>query len=305
MAMTVEDLIREREDATSVAYQKFVLLTSSNSDSLFCFFENKDAPYYHMRIKANFLGNVHYIACGNKSMVLKTHKLLEEHREYDKYKLAFFVDKDFDESLKCKFEQLYETPSYSIENLYCSVNAFKEFIKTELQIGEDEPLHNVVMQLYQKLQHDFLNASVLFNAWYKLQKRKGVELNTKPDVSLPNSLISSFIEVSLEGINQIYDIERIIEKYPNHLPYLEEELNNSINELNESDLRLHLRGKFIFNFMITFIKQLVEDGADTNRRKVLTRKIKYHMDNSNALSLLTCYADTPQCLNDFLSKFAN
>lgn len=303
MAITVEDLIREREEATSVAYQKFTLLTSSNSDSLFCFFENKDAPYYHLRIKSFFPGNFHYISCGNKAMLLKAHKLIKRHKEYNKYKLAFFIDRDFDESLRTKFTEIYETPSYSIENLYCSINAFKEFIKTDLQIGEDEPLHNTVLHLYKNLQQDFLNASVLFNAWYKLQKRKGVELNVKPDVSLSNSLIPAFIEVSLEGVNQVYDLNSIIEKYPNHLSYTEEELNNTINELNESDLRLDLRGKYVFNFMTNFIRQLIEDGADPNKRIVLTRKIKYNMDNSTSLSLLTCYADTPSCLKDFISKY--
>ena len=303
MAITVEDLTREREEATSVAYQKFTLLTSSNSDSLFCFFENKDAPYYHLRIKSFFSGNFHYISCGNKAMVLKVQKLIKRHKEYNKYKLAFFIDRDFDESLKNKFTELYETPSYSIENLYCSINAFKEFLKTDLQIGEDEPLHDTVLNLYQHLQQEFLNASVLFNAWYKLQKRKGIELSIKPNVSLSNSLIPAFIEVSLEGVNQVYDLNSISEKYPNHLNYTGVELTNAINELNEGDLRLDLRGKYVFNLMTTFIRQLIEDGADPTKRTVLTRKIKYNMDNSTSLSLLTSYADTPKCLKDFISKY--
>lgn len=303
MAITVEDLIREREEATSVAYQKFTLLTSSNSDSLFCFFENKDAPYYHLRIKSYFPGNFHYISCGNKSMVLRAHKLINRHKEYKKYKLAFFIDRDFDKSIKNEIDEIYETPSYSIENLYCSINAFKEFMKTDLQIGEDEPLHSIVLNLYQQLQQDFLNASFLFNAWYKLQKRKGIELNVKPDVSLSNSLIPAFIEVSLQGINQVYDLNSIVEKYPNQLNYTQEELTNTIDQLNNCDLRLDLRGKYVFNFMTTFIRQLIEDGADPNKRTVLTRKIKYNMDNSTSLSLLTCYADTPQCLIDFISKY--
>jgi len=94
-----------------------------------------------------------------------------------------------------------------------------------------------------------------------------------------------------------------IEKYPKHLPYSEDELTNTINKLKESDLRLDLRGKYLFSFMTTFIRQLIEDGSDPSRRVVLKKQIKYNMDNSNALSLLTCYADTPQCLKDFISKF--
>lgn len=303
MAISVEDLIREREEASSVAYQKFVLLTTANSKDLFCFFENKDAPYYHLRIKSNFTGNFHYISCGNKSMVKKAHAIIRNHNEYNKYKLAFFVDKDFDESIKNKFSDLYETPSYSIENLYCSINALKEFIKTDLQIGEDDPSHNTIMELYQNLQRDFLQGSILFNAWYKLQKKKGVETNTVPDVSLTNSLIPGFIEVSLQKVDQNYTVESILEKYPNHLPFSSEELTIEIDELNATDLRLVLRGKYVFSFMTTFIRQLIEDGANVSKRTVLSKKIKYNMDNSNALTLLTCYADSPDCLNEFISKY--
>ncbi|MCJ8155767.1 DUF4435 domain-containing protein [Chryseobacterium sp. SSA4.19] len=303
MALTVEDLKREREEATSVAYQKFVLLTSSKENSLFCFFENKDAPYYHLRIKANFNGDFQYISCGNKAMVKKAYKLIKNHKEYNKYKLAFFIDKDFDESIKNQYSEIYETPSYSIENLYCSTNAFKEFIKTDLQIGEDEPLHNEVLTLYESLLADFLNASLLFNAWYKLQKKIGEEQNTYPDINLSNSLIPTFIDMTLESVNSNYNIDSILQKYPNHFPFTQQQLDDEINNLKSGDLRLILRGKYIFNFMTSFIRQLIENGADPKKRTVLTRKIKYNMDNSTALTLLTCYADSPNCLEQFISKY--
>jgi Protein of unknown function (DUF4435) len=303
MAITVEDLIKEKEEATSVAYQNFVLLTNTNPDSLFCFFENKDAPYYHLRIKTTFNGSFHYISCGNKAMVQKTYALIKGHVEYKKYKLAFFIDRDFDESIKDKFKEIYETPCYSIENLYCATSSIKELIKTDFQIGEENPLHKQIIDLYQNLQTGFLNASLLFNAWYKLQKLKSKELNQKNNVSLTDSLIPSFIELSLQGINQNYNIETILEKYPDSLPYQEEELTNVINQLNESDLRLVLRGKYIFNFMTSFIRKLIEDGADPKKRTVVNKKIKYNMDNSTAMTLLTCYAENPNCLIDFLKKY--
>jgi len=303
MAVTVEDLIREKEKASSVAYQSFVLLTNINANSLFCFFENKDAPYYHLRIKTSFKGDFHYISCGNKSMVKKTFNLIKGHKEYDKYKLAFFIDRDFDESIKNKFNEIYETPSYSIENLYCSINSMKEFIKTDLQLGEENPLHNSILELYQILQSDFLNASLIFNAWYKLQKSKSKSLNQPNNVCLTESLIPNFIELSLEGINQIYTIDTILEKYPNCLPYTTEELTAVVNDLNASDLRLDLRGKYVFNFMTSFIRKLIEDGADESKRKIVKKKIKYNMDNSTALTLLTCYAETPTCLTEFLTKY--
>ncbi len=215
MATTVEDLKREKEMATSVAYQKFILLINTNPDSLFCFFENKDAPYYHLSIKTSYNGDFHYISCGNKSMVKKAHDLIKSHEEFDNYKLAFIVDRDFDESIKNKFADIYETPCYSIENLYCQSSSIKELIKTDFQIGEDDPLHKTIVELYKNLQSDFLNASLLFNAWYKLQKKKSIELNQKLDICLTDTLIPTFVELTLQVINQKYTIDRILEKFPN------------------------------------------------------------------------------------------
>jgi len=303
MATTVEDLKREKEMATSVAYQKFILLINIHPNSLFCFFENKDAPYYHLSVKSSYNGDFHYISCGNKSMVKKAHDLIKSHEEFDSYKLAFFVDRDFDESIKNKFADIYETPCYSIENLYCQSSSIKELIKTDFQIGEDDPLHNTIVELYKNLQTDFLNASLLFNAWYKLQKKKSIELDQKPDICLTDTLIPSFVELTLHGINQKYTIDTILDKFPNCLPYTAEELSATINELKETDLCLNLRGKYVFNFMTLFIRKLIEDGKDATQRTIVNRKIKYNMDNSLALTLLTTYAERPTCLKDFLSNY--
>jgi len=303
MDITVENLIREREEAVSVSYQSFVLLTTSNPHALFCFFENKDAPYYHLRIKSNFNGEFHYISCGNKSLVKKTYGLIKNHVEYDHYKKAFFIDRDFDESIKNRFAEIYETPCYSIENLYCSTLSIKELIKTDFQIGEENALHNTILQLYQTLQTDFLNASLLFNAWYKLQKKKRQELNRILNVKLDDSLIPTFIEMSLQGIDSNYTLESILEKYPDCLPYENHELDTVLDELRADNLQLVLRGKYIFNFMTSFIRKLIEDGADARRRVIMNKKIRYNMDNSMSLTLLTSYAETPTCLVEFLKKY--
>lgn len=303
MALTVEDLVREKENATSVAYQRFVLLINISPDSLFCFFENKDAPYYNLRIKTNVTRSFHYISCGGKSMVLKAYKIIRGHEEYNAYRCAFFIDRDFDSSIKDTVEEIYETPCYSIENLYCGISSFQEFIKTDFQIGEEDPLYDKIVNLYEGLQEEFFQASLLFNAWYKLQKTKSEELNQKNNVSLTDSLIPSFIDLTLEKVNKKYTVESILEKYPDSLPYSESELQNSINELRASDLRLNLRGKYVFHFMTSFIRKLIEDGADATKRTILDKKVKYNMDNSTSLSLLTTFAESPECLINFLRNY--
>lgn len=223
--ITVQDLIREREEAGSVAYQEFVLYTTTHENSMFCFFENKDAPYYHLRIKTNFKGNYQYISCGNKKSVLKAYQLIKNYKEYDKYKKAFFIDRDFDAPLKDLHAEIYETPSYSIENLYCSVESMKEFIKTDLQIRESEEIFSKIITQYTALQKNYFKSILLFNAWYKLQKNKRIELNEKLEVKLTDNFPSDFVEVSLENIVHNYDENKIITKYPKYLPYTYDDYN--------------------------------------------------------------------------------
>lgn len=298
--MTVEDLIRAKEEASSVVYQSFVLLTGSNPSDLFCFFEGKDAPYYHFRIKSNFQGEVHYLICKGKKRVLKAKELIENHKEYNQYKTAFFIDKDFDVSMKNKFANLYETPCYSIENLYCTPQSVKEIIKCEFQFTEDEPEFKVILDLYEKLHVDFLNSMLFFNAWYSIQKRKQTETGIANNVSLENDLPKGFISISLEQINTVYDLEKIQNTFPNSHEITEDEVLEEIDELLKKDLCFFLRGKFVLSFLIDFIRLIVTDSSDKTKNKYITRKIKLNLDRSTVLSTLSPYAITPDCLDEFI-----
>jgi hypothetical protein len=303
MATEVKDLVEAKANSATVAYQKFVLLTSTGPDNLFCFFENKDAPYYHLRIKSNSKNEFHYISCGNKSAVKNAFKLINGYKEYNKYKKAYFIDRDFDESIKNKFNEIYETPCYSIENLYCSINTIEELIKTEFQISADMADFKKILKLYQNLQNDFLEASLLFNAWYKLQKEKNSPEKGLANVSLTDSLIPTWLTLTLSQITSNYNFQSILDKYPQAHAVSEKELQEKIHEMRKCDLRLELRGKYVFNFMTAFIRLLIIDGGDPSKQTVLTKKVKYNMDNSMALTLLSSYAETPQCLISFIQSY--
>lgn len=91
-------------------------------------------------------------------------------------------------------------------------------IKTDFQIGEEDPSHAMILSLYQRLLSDFLNASLLFNAWYKLQKKKGRDSNVEVKVSLDDSLIPALIELTVNSIVAKNTEAFINSKYPNALP---------------------------------------------------------------------------------------
>src|SRR5437763_6662955 len=112
--MRVPELIQIVNNSSTVAFHKFVLLSNGRENDLFCFFEGIDSHYYSFRIKQIARRNYHPIVCGNKKSVLETFKKLNSNPIYDKYKKAYFIDRDFDE--KNSENKIYETPTYSIEN---------------------------------------------------------------------------------------------------------------------------------------------------------------------------------------------
>ena len=106
--MSVEEMIRRREESANTAFITFNKHISQGKMGLFCFFEGKDSPYYVARIRMLFSGNYYPIACSGKSKVLKINELIGFHKELEAYKTAFFVDKDFDPPISNP--KIYETP---------------------------------------------------------------------------------------------------------------------------------------------------------------------------------------------------
>lgn len=300
--MTPEDLIKAKEEGSSVPYQSFVLMTGSFPNDLFCFIEGKDAPYYHFRIKSEFGGEIHYVNCKGKKNVLKVKEIIDEHREYDSFKTNYFIDRDFDLSFKDTYENLYETPCYSIENLYCTPSSVKEILKCEFQILETDKEFKTIYDLYIKLLNDYSNAILLFNAWYSLQKEKSRILGVPNNVNLENSLPKGYIHVSLEEINSNYDLDKIKSSFPDSIEISHAELTSRMKELNDENIHQNLRGKYVFSFLVQFIRELITDANTKGKQKYLSKKAKFNIDNNTALSSLSPYAETPKCLKEFVKK---
>jgi Protein of unknown function (DUF4435) len=93
--------------------------------------------------------------------------LITTHKEYDKYKKAFFIDRDFNPSLPAHNPPIFETPCYSIENLYVSFDVFKAILINEFHLSEvSDSAFETCLTLYMKMQNEYHDAIMLFNAWY-------------------------------------------------------------------------------------------------------------------------------------------
>jgi hypothetical protein len=298
------DQLRKSREKAQVAYQEFVLHAGNGKDGLFCFFEGNDNAYYVPRIK-RFTDNYHPIKCGGRDKVLDVYRLITIHSEYDKYKKAFFIDRDFNESLPARNPPIFETPGYSIENFYVSVDVFKEILINELHLSEvSDEAFQVCIRIFTDRQKEFHQATALFNAWYACLVEIRNKTGNQTSVNLDDKLPKEFIDFTLDSVVKKYDIEKIKQTFPQASEVSEDILNTKLAEFTDCDQCKVFRGKYEMLFLVTMIELILQDSS--NPKKYVEQKIKFafgqKLSNEQAISIFSAYAETPETLNDYLKQ---
>jgi hypothetical protein len=296
--------LRKSTDKAQVAYHKFCLLTGKAKEALFCFFEGKDNAYYVPRIK-RFTDNYQPIRCGGREKVLEVYGLIKNWAEYDKYKKAFFIDRDFNPPLPTHNPPIFETPCYSIENLYVSVGVFKEILKNEFCLSEvSDRDYEVCLMLFLERQKEFHSAVTLLNSWYAClidirnaeRKQTGVNLDEK--------LPKNFINFTLASVSSNYDFAKIKQTFLNAREVTEEALNKKLSHFSNCQCHKEFRGKYEMQFLLMLIELILQDAKTT--KSYLKNKINFSfgekIGNSQAINIFSGYAETPESLIAYLKQ---
>ncbi|MBS9388904.1 MAG: DUF4435 domain-containing protein [Dolichospermum sp. WA123] len=312
--MSYLDKLKQSRNKSQVAYQEFALHTRQDKDGLFCFFEGKDNAYYVPRIK-RFINNYHPIHCGGREKVLEVYRLITIHREYDKYKKSFFIDRDFNKPLPPHNPPIFETPCYSIENFYVSVNVFKEIIKNEFHLSEvSDPDFQVCLTLFKDRQEEFHQATILLNAWYaclvEIRNSTGREIGVNLSDNLSKDF-ENFIDLTLESVSANYDLEEIKQKFPNAPEIPAGILNNKMEEFTNCEHYKVFRGKYEMWFVLLFLRLILRDSCKS--KLFIAEKLSFTFNNDytsphpiltneQALTAFNGYAETPESLNAYLMQ---
>jgi len=300
--MTVEEL-RKSRDKAQVAFTEFMNSTRKYPDYLFCFFEGKDNAYYVPRIK-RFTAQYQPIKCGGRDRVIEVHSLISNRPEYSNYKKAFFIDRDFNVPLEQVNPPVFETPCYSVENLYVSVDVFKEILVNEFHLSEfsNNNIVEVCISLYQERQNEFHDAVCLFNSWYACLIEIRNVTGKLTGVSLDEKLPKGFIDVTLQSVTCKYGLDTIKSTFPNATEVEVIMLNDKLVEFANCDRRKVFRGKYEMQFLIKFIQLLLQDSNTS--KSVVKSKINYafgdNLSNQQAINVFEGYAETPESLIEYL-----
>lgn len=315
--------IRNSKHSYTVPYQQFVKNFDINNPKLFCFFEGDDDPkYYNMRIKTKIKDEIEqslakcdteYIVCKGKDQVLKVAELVNNNNEYKYSKdvwTIFFVDKDCDNVEDLRKDNVYVTPCYSIENLYLSTNTFDEILKCEFSLNASETIDNfnTAKRIYEEALEQFNDVMEEFNAYLYIQRKRQAQDNSfRMDLKDIKNL-DIFCEINLEIDNKVIKKDYMSE-LKRKFPHLSEITQNELEEQKKFFRTVSKTKIFRGKYLILFLRKVLEKlRTEMIKRKslIFSRRVRVSLimpeDISNIISQLSQYAETPNCLHEFLSK---
>ena len=287
--------LREARYKLSAVFMQFADDSSKFPQNAFCFFEGEDGKYYNPRIKRYFGNRFFTYKVGNKNAVLQLREKIVNDALYDRLIKMFFVDKDFDLSVAGISKNLYETPCYSIENLYAQTDVFKDILKTEFGINQLHPDYIKCITDFEQRLTEFTEAMIEFNALALLRKRLKKNLNV--DKVKTNHLfkVSIYkIEKARQYNDAIDGLKVIIEDEEEKKQFQE-----CINELKMGKKELIFRGKNQLDCFCMLVKELKELNKSNMYFSQKYSSVNINITN-NRLSELSQYAITPPELVTFL-----
>ena len=301
-SLTLAEMNDSTEEIEDI-YQEFILTRNDFKDDLvYSFFEGKDDySYYGIRIKQYTNKAVQPYDCNGKDNVLILYLMIKNNtKALAENDLLFFIDRDFEVNI-VQSEDIYVTPCYAIENFYITDNALDEFLKGELQInkysiGNKKQDYESVIDYYRQERRNFIEEISLLNSWYSLQKNKSYKFKKedKPDLSRLKSAYSK----SLKGE---ITIEKLKELTPRYIDINEVELEAEQERLLTNPLS-NFRGKYYEEFLHKILSQIISEANSPNKLFTEKRKVSLNIGKTNMISILSQYAETPECLNEYIKN---
>lgn len=297
-SLSLEQMRKERGTYEAI-YIQFVNSRKYFRAYAFCFYEGEDGKYYDSRIRQKFGNKFFTYTVGNKKEVLKLFKRITSTNLYDDVCTMFFVDRDYDFSLNGKSEKLFETPCYSIENLYVQRECLMKILQSEFGLNEIDNDFQRCLIDFDNREKDFNNQILEFNSLVYLRRKKS---DSNSNCSFGSIKTSHMLKVSVDKVEKANKYDETINGIKEKLRFKEEEIEKAKEELIEKgNFTVNFRGKNQLDFFVEFIRGLKKMNDEGGYFKNKYNNIHINL-TLNRLSELSQYAVTPSTLEVFLEK---
>lgn len=304
--MSRVDFLTAESENSIVFFREYVIKRGRCTYPIFIIEGKNDPKFYSGIIGAYFGSAWDFISAGGKSNVLNVRSMIRSNPTYASDKVAFLVDRDFDDTEIDS--DLYVTPTYSIENIYCQPSTFERILVGECglsdyKITERDQIKKRLKEEYKKLQYKFHKSRnlLLLNALYLYSKKVVPELKIGADDITK-------IDIEIKERNLVVKATRK-KRFAELIPH-SKEIKNFLRKEPKwtkiaSNPSTFLRGKQEIQFFREAISN-IKDGGFFFAIAQEEFGVKVKLDNpsmaDHVLSTTAQYVSPPRCLIDFMVK---
>ncbi|NHH85879.1 DUF4435 domain-containing protein [Cobetia sp. MB87] len=309
--MSRVDQLKDAKSSDSVKFKEFMRIVANNKRPVF--FEGEDEKYYTIRVN-NYYRGIDWVGVNakGKTNVLALREKIKKHPRYKDINSMFFVDADFDDNSKlAAYEDVYVTPCYSVENFYFSEKVFISILSAEFgvsEFNEDSECYRTVLDLYRETVSQYIEAIKPFNCLVYNLKNKKKEGAFSGGLNLSDIKFESLVDVNIGSVTKVYDEFNPQSIFNKLNGYEIDPADHNADFLQQDSNGMKLRGKQNLEFFRRFIEKLKNDRNSREPARVFFSRrstVRITLTKDNILSDISQYADTPQCLQDFLAKFSS
>ncbi|PHQ60875.1 MAG: hypothetical protein COC03_00565 [Robiginitomaculum sp.] len=257
-----------------------------------------DVTFYETMIKRVRAGmDVFFIVSDGKGNALDLRLVVKKNKTGDLKVVKFAVDKDFD-NLRGQEpgDDLYCTPTYSIENLLVETNIFKSLMNAEYRCAKDSDVEcqQKIVDLYEKRFAEFCTNISEANHLIYLAR------TTNNKLSGIDESIKKYVRVSLNSVTGIADFDKIAGLVGYAVVPSQAELDKSNIEFSKLNPPSDWRGKFFMEFFRAILRLLKKDrGAKVPVYFEKKQKVTFDPGN-DMFRALSSIASIPSCLEKFI-----
>ncbi|NFL87394.1 DUF4435 domain-containing protein [Clostridium botulinum] len=297
-----KEYMKSKRKSPQVILTRFYKQYKPNEKCLNIFVEGiDDITYYYPKFKdlCEDIECIFYDSGGKKN-VLKIYEKLNKNEKYSNNKLAYIIDRDYDDSIASGIDNMYETPCYAVENFYTSIDVFKRILKCPkwFQYIEGEQNYNEYIELFKNFNDELHNSLLLLNSWMCYQRKIENKYDQQKKLNIDSVDKDCFVSIDLKkGVKTKYNMEYIKRYYINAYECIEEDLQLIKEKFISIDKQKFFRGKHELFYFIKFLNKLIEE----NNKQKSNKRIKNSISENDAIEKLTAYADFPTDLRSFIN----
>lgn len=295
-------MMRKQRTNPVVPLINLLKVHSANRNALICVFEGEDAKYYGSRVDASIKSlERKNVPCKGKGNLLTLKNKVDQNSNLKCLKILFFSDRDFEFS-DLTNSNIYFTPCHSIENLYVSGKAFSRFLEDEIGLCtvDDKDTIDKSLSLFTSRYNDFLVETLDLNAWLMCQIEK-CKTDSSIALHLQNVKMKDLVKIEIDKVNKIYNIADMKSLFPESKDIESSQFESAKDTLLTYGPENSFRGKFVLQFFRHFLdKYCRELSSKTSHIITVRKKSNLAISDSNIVSIMSKYANTPPCLDRFL-----